>query len=393
LEQDFCPACQSAIGKEKAVFEKEFDQSQVDDFISAFDQEEGLELPVLAYLYRKQITPALLEKYEPIVQRWGELLSQGSVAIPGRVENTLPNLEQILSASQSAFRLARIWASSAVSRYAVLAEAREEINEYLRDLMCRAYQLLGRYHSWRGTVGGNYQEMESTYKQSQRMYRQAASLQSQKSPEVGLLNQSATELLRMVLSYPEKFKKVGNDQNPITAQAAPGFEQDRQSYEEYLAAYSFLQERVESCRRQLKLTQQKFQQSRQELEKYVQALETSKERRLREIEEEMKTLIREHDESVHDLPELKAQARNRAIWAPIVIGFACMAVLFFSHMSNIIVFGVGIGALAFSYLNGFSKEVFHGQVSPWIRALKWAGFFLLLAGLFPLFIEWLAFVF
>jgi predicted amidophosphoribosyltransferase len=393
LEQDFCPACQNVVVKEKAVVEKEFDQAQIDDFISAFDQEDGLESPVLAYLYRKQVKPALLEKYEPVVQRWSELLSQGSVAIPGRVENIPQNLEQILNASRSVLRLARIWASSGVGRYAVLAEARAEINEYLRDLMSRAYQLLGRYHSWRGTVGTNYREMESAYKQSQRVYRQAVSLQSQKSTEVGLLNQSATELLKMVLSYPEKFKKIGNDKNPLTAQDAPGFVQDRQSYDDYLVAYPFLQGRVESCREQLKHTQQRFQQSEQDLKKYLRVLETSKERRLREIEEEMKTLIRMHNETVRDLPGLKAQARTNAFFAPVIIGLISMAVLFFSGTPSITAFGVGIGAVAFSYSQGFSKEVFHGQVSSGTRIWKWAGFFLLSAGLFPLIVNWLATIF
>ena len=393
LEQDVCPACQSAVAKEKAAIEKEIHQTRVDDFVSTFDREEGLDESVLAYLYRKQVKPALLERYEPVAQKWTELFAQGSVSIPGGNADTKPNLDRLLGASQAMFRLARLWVSAEVTRYAVLPEARLEINECLRDLLCRAYQIQGQYHSWRGARGTDYRGMESAYEQSQRMYRKAADLQSKLSPETQSLNQSAIELLRMALSYPEKYQKAGKGKNLITAEGAPGYEQDKQTYEAYLTAYSSLEKRVEDCREHLKLAQKNFQENIRKLDKRVEDLEEEKTKKAEAIEQESKDIAQEHALAVRDLPGRKASAQTWAMWMPVIIGLASVGVLFASDLTALTAFGVGLGAVVFSYFHGFSKETFHGQVLPGVQIMKWIGVLLLLAGLFPLFEEWMSIAF
>jgi len=291
------------------------------------------------------------------------------------------------------FRLARLWVSAEVTRYAVLPEARLEINECLRDLLCRAYQIQGQYHSWRGARGTDYRGMESAYEQSQRMYRKAADLQSKLSPETQSLNQSAIELLRMALSYPEKYQKAGKGKNLITAEGAPGYEQDKQTYEAYLTAYSSLEKRVEDCREHLKLAQKNFQENIRKLDKRVEDLEEEKTKKAEAIEQELKDIAQEHALAVRDLPGRKASAQTWAMWMPVIIGLASVGVLFASDLTALTAFGVGLGAVVFSYFHGFSKETFHGQVLPGVQIMKWIGVLLLLAGLFPLFEEWMSIAF
>jgi hypothetical protein len=64
-----------------------------------------------------------------------------------------------------------------------------------------------------------------------------------------------------------------------------------------------------------------------------------------------------------------------------------------SYLPGITIFGVGLGAVAFSYFQGFSKETFHGQVLPGVQILKWGGALLLGAGLLPLIEEWISVMF
>lgn len=384
LEQDVCPTCQGAIAKEKAASEIGEHQKLVDGFVLPFDREEGLDDSVLAYLYRKQVKSALMERYEPVAKKWTELFLHGSVAIPGRNVDTKPNLDRLLDGSRAALRMARLWVSPAVARYAVAAEARLEINEYMRDLLCRAYQILGQYHSWRGARAGKYRDMEAAYQQAQLMVRKAAEMQSKLSSETQALNQTAAELLRMALSYPEKYQKVGKGKNLIVGEGAPGYEQDKQAYEEYLAAYSSLEKRVDDCRENLKSAQKNFQENIRKLDKRVEDLEDSKVKKGKAIEKELKEITRKHSLAVFNLPGRKASAQTWATWMPVIIGLASVGVLFASDLSALTVFGVGLGAVAFSYFHGYSKETFHGQVLPGVQFLKWIGFFLLLAGLLPL---------
>ncbi len=392
-EQEVCPACQSAIAKEKATSEKEIHQTRVENFVEPFDREEGLEDPVLAYLYRKHVKPALMERYEPVTKKWADLFAQGSIAIPGRNVDTKPNPDRILDGSRAAMQMARLWVSPAVIHYAVASEARREINEYMRDLLCRAYQVLGQYHSWRGAQGGNYRDMEAAYQQSQLMIRKAAELQSKLSPETQSLNQSAAELLRMALSYPEKYQKVGKGKNPIIAEGAPGYEQDKQAYEEYLTAYSSLEMRVEDCREHLDLVHSSFEENIRNLEKRVEELEEEKQRKSKEAEKEAEEIKRKYALAVRVLPERKASAQAWAFWTPAIIGLVSVIALSLSELPGNTVFGVGLGAMALSYFHGFSKETFHGQALPGVQIIKWVGFFLLLWGLFPMFEEWLSIAF
>ena len=306
---------------------------------------------------------------------------------------TQPKQEQVLKASQSVFRLARIWGSPEVAHYAVTAEARAEINEYLLDLIGRAYQLLSRYHSWKGRGAGSQREMENAYQQASSMIRQAVALKAEKFQDVGLVNQSASELLRMVLSYPEKFQKVGKGKNPISSRDAPGCEQDRRSYEDYLTTYPLLQERVESCRSHLKRTQSEFQRMTKELNKRIQSLDADKERALEKMEKERKQHIQKRDKTVALLPAMKSEAVNRATWAPVGIGLVSWVILALSNVTWLTALGVGLGSVALSYSHGFSKEVFHGEIPVWLNGLRWAGLIALFSGLAPLIGDWIAYGF
>lgn len=393
-EQQRCMGCEVFIYPSDAQAQGQAVREQVEAFVSAFDREQGLEPPVLAYLYRKQVKPALLELHDALAAVWKQHMAQGSIIIPGREYPELLAEEAFLADSRAALTLARLWASEAVQRYVVLPEARVEVEAYLLDLMARAYQCLGRYHSARAARAETQADMQKVYEKAQWCCLQAQALNPQIDPEVAALTAAGVELARLALSYPLRYTRLKGQKNPIPVR----MESDHAAYQEYLGAYDNLRERLQAALSQAHEASERFGLLQASLETQRQVLEREEAQAREHFEQERQAAREAHGRATAILPEARRGAVNAAIWTP--LGAACLVVFIMSASQAEILqelpwvnWALGAGSVFAGYLHGYSRNMFHGQVPDWLNALKWLAIMAMLAGLLPLFGDWLAMMF
>lgn len=393
LKQEYCPACGNLLFPANVLAQRDAFFLRAENFISAFDRDPDLPEAVLAYLYRKQVKPALLNEYKRVSSEWKRLTETWIVIAPGY--KSPHSEEEILAACRALFDLARLWSTDLVRHYVVLPHDRAESDAYVYDLLARAYQLLGLYHSHRGAEYNSYYQMSQKYNEAQRNYLQARYMLSVTgladafatlSSDVRRVVDAGLDLLSMILSYPTTYTSV-NDKNPIPSEFKAAFE----AYGSYLTIYSSVKELVRQASDKGQLYLQEALQAFQNLTAALEMSIQQEKHQLDMIDEDKKQVAQKWQETIL---QLDAQGKKILRWTWLmpflaIVLTASIALLvssdyYFDEMWAPLLFLV-IGSVGFGYVEGLLNRLFRSQVPIWGQILRWFVLIILLSSLFWLF--------
>ena len=223
-----CPACGHTLSVEesRAVQTNEMEQAQ--KFASQFDLSMDLDLNIRYHEYRRRVRPHLEEMYNVQCQMWEQVISTGSVISPLNSPKDEEEKIQILNVIKSLFSAVRFW-NYVVARAFIVSGYPENIfsaptkqmpleifrkisvtipldeeryrSKYINGLLGRAYQLLGLYHTIKGSQADEHEDMKTSYATAAKWFEMAKECFRNDYPEHAISAEFSHVLSNVIAHY------------------------------------------------------------------------------------------------------------------------------------------------------------------------------------------------
>ena len=231
-ESVVCPACGTEIKRFLGEKEVNMRLQAALGFIESYHFDRGLSMDVKAFLYRKTVKPDLLPKYEEMVREWETSLEKGSVVPPTSWEEERPDKKKALATIKNLMDFVAMWESPALNEYVVELDERRERKKRVAGLEGRAFQLLGLYHSLRGSEGQTNEQMVSHYETASGWFERSKEALITGEPELAPAAGFSKQFTDVILQFP----RIPQGEIPeidIQPQLGPGIEADLVRYHDY----------------------------------------------------------------------------------------------------------------------------------------------------------------